>query len=786
MMSILLLNSYRFKYCKAYYSIVNWTASPNLNVRDGDECLYGSVLAYRDSLKARSCPGQEFLKHLQTALNKTDSMFDLVRQLLGAAMEFQDSENAYCLGLEFIKLNAVVGTESGYLTESSESDEAVRVVLNSIDHLKTIARAREYSSITDGNPGATKVRFAIDEPSTLSFLADDLRTEFLASCSVQQLSRLIQNSQKCNQQEESYIRTLMHGLLLALERPDFQSATGILQSISVQSKYEEAITHSLISDKNESLSFIKGLVTELEKQLIQWRLSPAGQQFDKFRHISTTDLPPPDADMINKIISKGFSKNGAKRAVYYSRSVSVENALSWAVEHCNDQDFDFPLALTVRGALMPQPSGDAPSGLLVSGECLPTAITYLQEQFIKVLSPEPEKSQPASVIQEEQAELVTIETVPLTDSVFIDTVRKDKKGYSKRTSSSSPKRPLPTKAKTATRLQTDINDAKDFIDFDFSSVRDDIGAFGGEVKSSGEAETNTTNIPVSLNESHEEIVSDQQPVGHDVPVAETSLIDQSEDPNIFIEDIYPDIITDLTANDVPVADFQSPLRSQSLEPTTASESLQVLEPIDLPNTALLTSLHDLQSAIENVLTDKVYLSLISEDVYAQLNLSEESFGVNKVLKEDYLMALNSRCDDSLSDIMGLSLELAKDVLSFSTPSTEMSAIESLPMKRILIEIVLLAAFQDDLDASIKLVECISTSAPTFLKTFEDYSAPILQHLLHFTHLDEVVSVKASLDWYLRILCLQEQVKADSSAVNKDNLKNLMENNIKILKDFPHL
>lgn len=772
---------------------MNWTTSPNLNVRDVDECLYGSVLAYRDSLKARSCPGQEFLNNLQTALNKTDSMFDLVRQLLGAALEFQDSENAYCLCLEFIKLNAAAGTDADYPTESSESDEAVRVVLNSIDHLQTIARARDSSTCTDGSSTDTKVRFAIDQPSTLSFLADDLRTEFLGSCSAQQLSRLIQYSQKCHQQqEESYMRTLMNGLLLSLERPDYQSAKGILQNVSAQSQYEEAITHSLISDKNESLSFVRGMVTELEKQLIQWRLSPAGQQFDQFRHNSTTDLPPPDADMINKIISKGFSKNGAKRAVYYSRSVSVESALSWAVEHCNDHDFDFPLALTVRGALMPQPSGDAPSGLLVSGECLPAAITYLQEQFIKVLSPDEKTQQLAPAIHafQELDELVTTdnkETVPFTETIVTEPVRKERKGFSRRTSASSPKRPLLTKAKTATRLQTDINDANDFIDFEVTVVKDEIGITSGEVKS-GEAEANSANAPV---ERSEEIIGEQQPVGHDEPVAESSLIDQpgpSEDPNILMEDIYPDIIADSAANNVVVADFHSPLRSQSMEPTIASEQETVLEPIDLPNPALLTSLHDLQSAIENALTDKVYLNLISEDIYTQLNhLSDECFSVNKVLKEEYLLALHSRCDDSLSDIMGLSLELAKDVLSFSPPSTEASSTESLPLQRIFIEIILLAALQDDLDASIKLIECISASAPTFLKTFEEYSAPILQELLHLTDLDnKVISIQASLDWYLRTLYIQEQIKADSSAFNKENLKNLLENNMEILKDYPHL
>lgn len=730
-------------------------------------------------------------------------MSGLVRLLLEAALEFQDSENVYCLCLELIKLNTITGDGShpARLSETSESDDAMKVILDCIYHFETIARTKDSPTNIDENQSGTKIRFAIDEPSTLSFLANDLRAEFLASSSLHQLNRLMPASQQSAGRDGSLLRALMHELLSAMDRPDFLSTKNVLRSISTQSKFEEAILHSLISDKSESLSMIKTLVTELEKQLIQWRLSPAGQQFDRFRHNSSTDLPPPDSDMINKIISKGFSNNGAKRAVYYSRSVSVENALSWAVEHCNDQDFDFPLALTVRGALKPEPIGDLPNGLLVSGECLPEAIMFLQERFVKLLSSESGHVQSVhpihSFMEIDQASgepLITDQKIAApSELVVMEPVRNEKKSSSRRTGANSPKKPLLSKAKTATRLKADVNDVKDFIDFDFDMEENkEVPTNSGESKHEEVPINNLLNIwtDVSLPENLDEtFLRDQQPVDQDTPLAETVQDDQpihGDDSNIFIEDIYPDINVDSAVGDVAVADFHSPLRSQAVEFTKVSEQPQVPETVDVVNPVLITSLQDLKSAIEIALTDNVYLSLISEDIRSRLNLSEEILRFNSVMKEEYLTTLQNRCDDSLSDIMGLSFELAKDVLSLSPTSTESKLPDSPPIKGMLIEIILLAVFQDDEDASIKLVECLSVSAPTFLKEFEDYSAPILRKLLHLTHVDAVVSTQAPLDWYLRMLSIQDQAKKGRSASIKDNLQNSFENNLKIFRLCPHL
>ena len=49
-----------------------------------------------------------------------------------------------------------------------------------------------------------------------------------------------------------------------------------------------------------------------------------------------------DEGLVNKLMSKGFSRNGAKRSVLASKGDSLEAAFRWAVEHSLDEDFEHP------------------------------------------------------------------------------------------------------------------------------------------------------------------------------------------------------------------------------------------------------------------------------------------------------------------------------------------------------------------------------------------------------------------------------------------------------------
>ena len=59
-----------------------------------------------------------------------------------------------------------------------------------------------------------------------------------------------------------------------------------------------------------------------------------------------------DEGMVDKLVGKGFSRNGAKRSIISTRGVSLEAALSWAIEHSLDRDFENPIAQSVKGALL--------------------------------------------------------------------------------------------------------------------------------------------------------------------------------------------------------------------------------------------------------------------------------------------------------------------------------------------------------------------------------------------------------------------------------------------------
>ena len=49
--------------------------------------------------------------------------------------------------------------------------------------------------------------------------------------------------------------------------------------------------------------------------------------------------------MVRRLVLKGFSSNGAKRAVLAVKGQSIASALAWAVEHNGDADFEHPVRI---------------------------------------------------------------------------------------------------------------------------------------------------------------------------------------------------------------------------------------------------------------------------------------------------------------------------------------------------------------------------------------------------------------------------------------------------------
>ncbi|EEC48697.1 predicted protein [Phaeodactylum tricornutum CCAP 1055/1] len=59
-----------------------------------------------------------------------------------------------------------------------------------------------------------------------------------------------------------------------------------------------------------------------------------------------SDYVRPDCSIVHKLVGRGYTETGAKRASFVTNNESYEAALQWAVAHSLDPDFDNPLVLT--------------------------------------------------------------------------------------------------------------------------------------------------------------------------------------------------------------------------------------------------------------------------------------------------------------------------------------------------------------------------------------------------------------------------------------------------------
>ena len=771
---------------QAYFPIISWTSNENISVRegDGDEAL-DSVLAFRDYLRARSTPGQEFLSVLLTALGCGDVSLELNLLLLAASLEFQDSENVYRLSLEVISLNEIVISK----IEPNDSDiKAMEQVLQAIEYFNSKAAMNGTNSIPLDD-SFRHVRFTIDNPTTLNFLAADLKSELIASCPPHQLSQLqlsltgVPIRDMRGDSVDEYFESLLRRIVATFDQSKQTLTSHIVTSIALPSLLAEAMVIIARKESSQAEMIVRRILGELERQLVQWRLSPAGERVDRFRHYQSNagdDLPPPNEDMINTIVAKGFSKNGAKRSVYYSRSESVQKALAWAVEHSNDADFDFPLALKVRGALKPEIfADDSLTNLYISGDCLPEAITLLRNDILNLFTDNSERNRNALIaIPSERTE----ETLPLTtalattDHVDENKPSRAKKSYSKKAPAS--------KLKSAIRLTVeDFIDVKEFIELEASTVAEskiDI------------SHPSRTDPPTMMTGSGQDVVNVEPIVGEDNintnfndDLATTDIlpveceVGPGDEANMPMEDIYPDSADTVNL----VADVESPLRSLA---TSRSTSLQKLSPPLVPSAtfetdAIEAKAQELKPSVVDVMTDSIYLSLVSGEIAASFEASDELFRVSTSAKEDYLMQLHGRSSEvDESDINSLSLEMARDIATFDSSAS----LEVIPLYRTLLEICLLSLSNAESQQKLKnLLKAASHTTPKFFVQFESYSLFTLRRLLQ---LEEFASVNVPLDWHFHLLAIK---KSFTSHPTKDCLslcKTLLDASKDVVFAFPKM
>ena len=115
------------------------------------------------------------------------------------------------------------------------------------------------------------------------------------------------------------------------------------------SRLADAVGHLLLVEDSE---MVNGLIEKLYADLDKKLLATLVRERQTLTHSSRGRNTALDEALVNRVASKGFSRNSAKRAVLATMGEGFQQALSWAVEHSLDEDFEYPIAESVKGALL--------------------------------------------------------------------------------------------------------------------------------------------------------------------------------------------------------------------------------------------------------------------------------------------------------------------------------------------------------------------------------------------------------------------------------------------------
>mmetsp|Transcript_19657 Transcript_19657/g.33037 ORF Transcript_19657/g.33037 Transcript_19657/m.33037 type:complete len:274 (+) Transcript_19657:290-1111(+) len=72
------------------------------------------------------------------------------------------------------------------------------------------------------------------------------------------------------------------------------------------------------------------------------------------------EVVPPEPELVKQMCEMGFTQNQSLRALTYTSNHGIEVAVTWLMEHLNDEDIDLPLP-AITGATRWKTSGEAPT-----------------------------------------------------------------------------------------------------------------------------------------------------------------------------------------------------------------------------------------------------------------------------------------------------------------------------------------------------------------------------------------------------------------------------------------
>jgi len=780
---------------QSYYSIVNWNnLDSQCRETSDDSTSADSVRVYRDDLTSRPLPGNDFFElmlciheprepDLTEKANKTGLAIELCR----TAVRFGDLENLYCLCAYF--LQDIKNCD----TEVSDTILELTIVAAGLFETEAVNRKTIFSTLISDSK-LQKPKFMIDNPEILSFLASNLRTNLIASCTPNHLSKIFTSEMTApfgdlDVQSTSKSKEALTKIIDSISKSFLSSSTlDAVLNTSLLILVDEALTYFLLENsREESIHIVKSSIVDLEQQLVECRLTCSegrnqnGLYDDEGKNsaVLRDEFLPPDENMIHKLVSKGFSRNTSKRAVYFTQSESVEKALAWAVEHFSDNDIDFPLALTARGALKSNQYSSR-------GEFLIEAIKILKRDILCVISGESIEAVDPNVTSVTDAVTPLLHNDSPKAITELKCIPRKNVMEAKNKEIMSNKLPLP-KAKKAIKLQLDSEKEAMFF-FDDGGIGNN-SIIPQSIAPSSLTAPNIDSIELHPSQSliEPEIAKDDNTFTY-------------EDFQMSFEEVYHE--SELKGN--VLEDVISPLRSTSM----ASLPAAVEEPsvTSIPLNALNVKIQTLTIALSDVLTDSHVKKLEGKTLSIELM---EKWSISSFLEADqhsklqYLARLydrkngNDGDDDSLDGHFlsakdTLCAELSRDIIQFSdslevgstTDSTKVP--QSSCLHCIVLEICLLACLdgsrRDRFEAIESLLAAIFSTSPAYFSSFQEFSLVQLQLLpglkLNFDHIPESTSSiegnmsglesLKSLLWHLAALSLYDQLVQQEKIISEDD------------------
>ena len=347
------------------------------------------LILRRTMLRDRPPPGARLVRVLSALQSHSNSDLDppsvaasaihtleseIRLELLFAAISLGELEGAYCLCRALLNTQATISKSSSEVgggnsqptnniakriseatllvigmldcpdPDSGDLHQALRYDLLSLTLANTpVCELERYSALWRHLPAPTSTSASSSSSSSSVCRAacieasqerDEVHIAKARDGLLDMVARMLRRSEDCG----SYIPTFLPN-----------SSEMVISAGVDSSRLADAIGHLLLVENSE---MVHGLVEKLYADLDKKLSATLVRERQTLTHSSRGRNTTLDEALVNRVACKGFSKNSAKRAVLATMGEGFQQALEWAVEHSLDEDFEYPIAESVKGALL--------------------------------------------------------------------------------------------------------------------------------------------------------------------------------------------------------------------------------------------------------------------------------------------------------------------------------------------------------------------------------------------------------------------------------------------------